>query len=322
MTGERASLVRQLFGCLAALLSRRLATPVRSNLIFRYSGIRNTALCLALTLLSGALLAQAPASAPAQNPAPAPAASGAKKPAEPDYPDPRSLSIEVFYWLTVPGTGPDVRGGTVATGYSSIFGLGKDKPGPGVDIRFPITRTGELRFEGFLSKGDGSQTAPRDTTLFGNGFTKGDYLATQYQITSGKLYLDDLLYPYKFPVSKFRLKSLWAVRYLVVKNTIDAPLNTSETTATGNRQVVLPEFGIAAEYALAPHLLLRVEGSGFGIPKRSYVWDGAAIASYRHGQWTLEGGFKALGFKTSPYKDEYVKDFLQGGFVGIRYNWK
>jgi hypothetical protein len=299
-------------------------------LIFRYSGIRNPGLCLTLTLLSGTLLAQEGAGNPAQSPAPAPApasqsptgATQSKKPAEPDYPDPRTLSIGVFYWLTLPGTGPDVRGGIQATGYSSLFDLGKDKPGPAVDIRFPITRTGELRFEGFLSKGTGSQLAPLDTTLFGNLFSKGDYLATQYQITSGKLYLDDLLYPFKFPVSKFRLKSLWALRYLVAKSTIDGPLNVNDTTATGNRQIILPEFGIAAEYALLPHLLLRVEGSGFGIPRKSYVWDGAATVSYRLRQWSVEGGFKALGFKTTPNKDEYVGDILQGGFVGIRYNWK
>jgi hypothetical protein len=291
-------------------------------LIFRYSGIRIPFICLGLTLLSGAMAAQEPSGTAPQTAAPA--ASGAKKPAEPDYPEPRTLSIQLFYWLTVPGNGPDVRGGKLATGYSSLFGLGKDKPGPGLEIRLPITRTGELRFEGFLNKGDGSQKAPLDTTLFGTSFSKGDYLATQYQITSGKLYLDDLLYPYKFPVSKFRLKSLWAIRYLRAKSTIDAPLSTANatTTASANRQIILPELGLAAEYALTPHLLLRVDGSGFGIPHKSLIWDGAATASYRRGQWSVEGGFKALGFKTSPNKDEYVAGILQGGFVGIRYYWK
>lgn len=267
--------------------------------------------------------------ASAQEPAPAtnttaPSQTGKKAPAEPDYPDPRGLSIELFYWLTVPDVGPDIQSGKQATGYSSLFALGKHKAAPGVDIRLPITRTGELRLEGFLDKGTGSQIAARDTTIFGTSFSKGDYLSTQYQIQTAKLYLDDLLYPYKFPVSRLRFKSLWAVRYLRAKATVDAPLSTAATSTTGtsNRQIILPEFGIAAEYALTPHVLLRVDGSGFGLPHKSFVWDGNATVSYRHGQWSVEGGYKALGFKTTPNKDEFVNDILQGGFVGIRYNWK
>jgi hypothetical protein len=297
-------------------------------LIFRNTRVRVPALCLSLTLFSGFITAQQQPADPAQATTPAqqttPAPNGAKKPAEPDYPDPRSLSVELFYWQTVPGSGPDIQAGKLATGYSSLFGLGKSKPAPGIDVRLPITRTGELRFEGFLNKGTGNQKAPLDTTVFGTSFATGDYLSTQYQITTGKLYLDDLLHPYKFPVSKFRLKSLWAIRYLKVKSTIDAPLSTSTslTTGTGSQQIFLPEFGIAAEYALARHVLLRVDGSGFGLPKKSYVWDGNATVSYRHGQWSVEGGFKALGFRTSPAKEVYVRDILQGGFVGIRYNWK
>lgn len=261
--------------------------------------------------------------------APAPqATANAQQPAkaapEPDYPDPRSLQIGLFYWQTVPGVGPDIRGGVAATGYSSIYGLGKDKPAEGAVITYPVTRTGTLGIEAFVDKGTGNQFAPKDTTIFGNSFVKNDSLSTQYQITTAKLYLDDLLYPHKFPVSKLRFKSLWAVRYLKAQATVDAPLSnsTTGTTGTGNRQLVLPEFGAAMEYALAKHVLFRVEASGFGIPKKSYIWDGAATVSYRRGQVTVEGGFKGLGFKTSPAKDEYIPFQIYGGFVGVRYNWK
>lgn len=258
-----------------------------------------------------------------QTPAPA-APQTAKAAPEPDYPDPRSLQIGLFYWQTVPGTGPDIRGGVAATGYSSIYAIGKDKPAEGVVVTYPVTRTGILGFEGFVDKGTGSQFAPKDTTIFGNSFVKNDYLSTQYQITTGKLYLDDLLYPHKFPVSRLRFKSLWAVRYLKAQATVDAPLSnsTSGTTGTGNRQIVLPEFGAAMEYALAKHVLFRVEASGFGIPKKSYIWDGAATVAYRRGQITVEGGFKGLGFKSSPAKDEYIPFQIYGGFVGVRYNFR
>jgi len=294
--------------------------PVRSNLILRSRGIRVPALCLSLILLPCFLTAQEPA----RTQPPAAAQPAGQQPPEPDYPDPRTLSIELFYWLTAPGTGPDIRGGKQATGYSSLFAIGKDKPGPGVDISYPVTRTGVLHFDGFQTKGDGNRIATLDTTLFGTSFSKGDYLSSQYQIVSGRLYLDDLLYPHKFPVARLRFKSIWAIRYLRAKATIDAPLSTvtTGTTASSNRQVILPEFGVAAEYAIAPHVLFRVDGSGFGIPHKSLIWDSAATLSYRRGQWSLEGGFKALGFKTSPNKDEYIRGILYGGFAGIRYNWK
>lgn len=300
--------------------------PMRSNLILRFPNTLVSTLAFAAVTAS-ALLAQQGA-APAQ-PTPAPQQPVPAKPVPareekakvPDYPDPRTLTIGAFYWLTVPTNGPDVLGGKTATAYGNVFGTGKDKPGPGVEASLPITRTGELKFEAFELKGVGNQTLTKDTAPFANQFTKADYLATSHTILGGRLYLDDLLKPYKFPVAKFRLKSLWAVRYLVAKNTIDAPKNTNETTATGNRQVVLPEFGLAAEYALAPHVLFRAEGSGFGIPHGSYVWDGAAMVSVRRKKLEIVGGFKALGFKTTPNKDYFVRDMISGGFVGLRYHW-
>ena len=118
-----------------------------------------------------------------------------------------------------------------------------------------ITRTGEIKFEGWTLKGDGNQTATQTLDIFGTTINPGDYLATQYQIKAGKIYLDDLLWPYKFPVSRFRLKSLWEVQWISVSTTIDAPLvvatedssgNITTETATGSRQVILPTFGLAA----------------------------------------------------------------------------
>ena len=282
----------------------------------------------ALTFATGLHAQQATAQAPASTPTAAPAPKAAQVPAKeekskvPDYPDPRTLTIGAFYWQPVPTNGPDILGGKTATAYGSVFGTGKDKAGPMVEASYPITRTGELKFEGFELKGVGNQTITKDTAPFATQFTKADYLATSHSIVSGKLYLDDLLHPYKFPVSRFRIKSLWALRYLVAKNSIDAPLNKNESSATGNRQVVLPELGIAAEYALSPHVLFRAEGSGFGIPKGSYVWDGAATVAYRRGSLEFVGGYKALGFKTTPSKDFFERDLISGGFAGIRYHWK
>jgi hypothetical protein len=157
-----------------------------------------------------------------QTPAPqatsqAPAPAGPK---QPDYPDPRTLTIGVWYWLTIPGNGPNIVGGLGATGYETLDSLGADHRTPAIEVSYPITRTGVLHFEGFESKGDGTQYAPSDTTVFATAFNKNDFLATQYQIKAGKLYLEDLLYPFKFPVAKFRLRSLWEVQYIGISSTV------------------------------------------------------------------------------------------------------
>jgi hypothetical protein len=295
-----------------------------------------SAFCITLFILTPYARAQqqpAPAPAPASPPPAAttpPASTTARKPAAPDYLDPRTLTIGISYWLTIPGTGPDLREGKAGTAFGTVDGLGGDHKTPGAEISYPITRTGVLRFEAFLSKGDGTQTAPQDTNPFGTTFNKGDLLVNQYQVTALKLYLDDLLYPFKFPAARFRLKSLWEVQYIAIKSTIDAPLkplsqdssgNVISTTASGSRNVIFPTFGVAAEYDLAPHLMFRVGGSGFGLPHRAGIWDAEATISYRHGHIEAIGGAKALHVKTSPQKDEYVSDTLDGGFVGLRWHF-
>jgi hypothetical protein len=289
--------------------------------------------CLLLfPLTAAAQNAQTPAQAPPPPPTlppppPLPPAPNTKS-SLPDYPDPRTFTIGAFYWMTLPVVSPDLRGGSQALYYyQTIYNLGDVRPStPGIEISFPITRTGELHFEYFRAKGDGNQTAPSDLYLFGTGFNQGDSLATNYKIQVSKLYLDDLLFPHKFPVAKFRLKSLWEVQYVHTNTTIDdltyAAANAgAPNTAIGTKQIFLPTFGIAAEYAPAPHLLLRVDSSGFGIPHKSAIWDAEATISYRIGSWEIRGGGKTFHFKTTPNSDQYLSDTLVGAFVGLRWHW-
>lgn len=292
-------------------------------------------ICLVALLFPAVLVAQdPPVAAPqagettprAQTPLPPP-----KKSTVPDYPDPRTLTIGAFFWLTLPAPQPNLIGGEAATGYSTLDGLGKQHPtSEGLDISYPITRTGELHLEAFEAKGDGTQIAPAATTLFSTGYNKGDFLSTQYQIQGAKLYLDDLLHPFKFPVEKFRLKSLWEVQYVGIQTTIDAPLKTTSTSTgtvvsnavSGTRQVVLPTFGIAAEYALRPHVLLRAAATGFGIPHHADLWDAEGTVSWRRSKtWEVKAGYKIMYFKSSPKRDEYNTDTLSGVFVGLRYHF-
>jgi hypothetical protein len=262
---------------------------------------------------------------PAPTPAPAPPAS-AQAPGKPvpDYPDPRTLTIGAFYWMTRPVTPFNVYTGKQAFDNETLHDLGKPKQNtPGIQISLPITRTGTLNFEIFETKGDGNQNAPAALDLFGQTFNQGDNLASQYQITASKLYLDDLLFPHKFPVAKFRLKSLWEVQYIHMKTTIDAPLLalTAPETVVGTKQLLLPTFGLAAEYAIAPHVLLRADGSGFGIPHKSDIWDASGTISYRHGAWEIFVGGKIFHFKTSPNSVEYLSDTFAGAFGGLRWHW-
>jgi hypothetical protein len=264
---------------------------------------------------------------PAASTRPAPAQA---QTAVPDYPDPRTLTIGAFYWIPAPGKEPSYYGGSQAPDYETLTNWGKPHNIPGIEVVFPITRTGELHFEYFRGKGDGNQnTSVPNLDVFGAGYVQGNYLATQYQFQSAKLYLDDLLFPHKFPVAKFRLKSLWEVEWVSIKGTIDAPIvdatlaaeDLAADSANASRQIILPTFGLAVEYALSPHILLRATLSGFGIPHHSDLADAEATISYRHGMWELRGGGKALHFKSSPNTDEYVAATVVGAFVGVRWHW-
>ena len=270
---------------------------------------------MALALPSAGLLAQnqtPPPTTPQTAPQTAPA---------PDYPDPRSLTVGIFYWATGPGTNPGVFGGRQAVDFATLPDLGKPHRSPGAEISLPISRTGSLHLEYFQTKGDANQTLTTAPDLFTTQFATGDLVATQFQIRSAKFYLDDLLFPHKFPVSRFRLKSLWGVQYVKDYAIIDKP-GATVTTGTGTKQVILPSIGIAAEYAIAPHVLFRIDGSGFGLYHKADLWDASATLSWRRGHVEILGGGKAFHFKTSPNNDEYLTATLTGGFIGVRYHWR
>src|SRR5580658_8299316 len=162
---------------------------------------------------------QPPATTAAQTPAPAqsPQPATPQRPV-PDYPDPRTFMIGAFYWFTGPGQETSYYGGSQATDYETLTDWGRAKRTPGLEVSLPITRTGELKAEYFRTQGDGNQTDNvTQLDIFGTQYTQGTLLATQYKIQSVTLYLDDLLFPHKFPVAKFRVKALYEVEYVQIK---------------------------------------------------------------------------------------------------------
>ena len=257
--------------------------------------------------------------------APAPPAPPAPANNVPDYPDPRTLTFGAFYWVTGPGTDPGIFGGNQATTYSTLKDIGRPHRTPGFELFFPISRTGEIHVEVMRTSGTGNQTAPANTILFQTPFSRGDYLASNYRISQGKLYLDDLLFPHKFPVAKFRLKALYEFSYTSIRSTVDAPISDAAGTGAGpaqaTRSIFYPEVGIAAEYAVAPHVLLRASIGGFTFPGKAVISDGEATIGVRRGFLEVRGGVKYLHFKTSPKTDDYLKGTLTGAFVDLRIHY-
>jgi hypothetical protein len=271
---------------------------------------------------------QPPAAPAAQTTAPSPQPVTPAKPAGPDYPDPRTFMIGIFYWFTGPGKETSFYGGSQALDYETLTDWGRAKRTPGLELSLPVTRTGELHAEYFRTQGNGNQTNTTEVDLFGTAYAPGNYLSTGYKIQSVKLYLDDLLFPHKFPVARFRLKALYGVEYVQVKGVVDEPTQEGTLDALGetslgtmSKQVIYPDFGISAEYALTPHILFRGGASGFAIPGKSVLWDAEATLAYRHNSWEIRGGGKAFHVKTSPNSVEYSSTTLAGAFVGLRYHW-
>ncbi len=280
--------------------------------------IRVFPLAVALTALP--VMAQVTPETSAPNAA---QAAPAQKTRVPDYPEPRTFTIGLFYWLSA-GTQPSLYSGHKATDDETLQNLGKSKKTPGIELSIPITRTGEIKFEYSRTQGDGNQTAPAALNIVDTSIARGDYLATQYKMQRAKVSFEDLLFPHKFPVAKFRLKSLWGAQLVHIRNTVDAPLVDAtgvKETASGSKEVMLPTLGMAAEYALTPHILLRADGSGFGLYHKADIWDANAIISFRKGPVEVLGGARALHFKTSPNTVEFETATFTGAFAGLRWHW-
>jgi hypothetical protein len=259
-----------------------------------------------------------------QAPAAAPASPAA--PTAPDYPEPRTFTFGLSYGFNGNslGTQTGIFGGKTAPDFETIPNLGKPKNSEGFYASLPITRTGELKVEGFLYKGTGSQTvvgAP-DPYDAGAPFTSGDYLATQYQIKNVKLYLDDLLFPHKFPVAKLRFKSLWGVEYVGIHNNEVSNQDVSPVIADNTSNLIYPILGLAMEYQLSKHVLVRLATDGFAFPHKAVLGEGEGSISYRRKSLEILAGEKYFHFKTSPNTTTYVKGTIVGAFVGVRWHFQ
>jgi hypothetical protein len=248
---------------------------------------------------------------------------------EPDYTDRRSFFLGITGLQVLENDGPDIHGGLSAAQdgvYRSLLGIGKPaRFAFEGDAGVPITRTGMLYADFETIHGDRTQILQDSPFLDAVQFNKGDVMQSTFKITTGRVHLDDLLFPHKFPVARLRFKSIWGLRYISAKQTVSSPTEDDAagvpgtSFSTDGKYIFYPEFGLGMEYAPSKHSLFHVEGEGFAFPHHSVMTEGNATFSYRRGNLELLTGVKALHFKTSPQKDQYMVGTWVTPFVGFRW---
>lgn len=271
-----------------------------------------------------------PASQPAvpqaaPNTAPVAAASKA-----PDYPDPRTVVFGVYGLYSVAGN-PNIIGGVAATNaatYESLYGIGPSyRIVPQFEAGMPITRTGMLYVDFERFHGWANQTLTRASYIDDYSFNPADQISSTYHVITMRIYLDDLLFPEKFPVPRLRFHSIWGLRYISLTDTVDSPTEDAvaglpgSSFQLGTNYIMLPEFGLAMEYAVTKHVLFRVDGAGFGIPHHSDLDETSATLSMRKNNLEVLMGVKTLHFKTTPQKEEYEVGTFITPFIGLRWHF-
>jgi hypothetical protein len=273
---------------------------------------------------------QTPADAPQQQST----SGGAQKPAPAAAPETplntsdAQLSLQLFYWLN--SSQPNLRGGAANVGPypGNLDYPGKPKRIPGGLLSVPAGRNNTLRISYFRVQGNGNTTVNSNLTLFNTDYSPGDYLVSSYTLQNVKISYDYLSFPFPADPARFRLKTLWEVQYTTIKSSLDAPLKTVATDASGNaipntaagaRRLVYPTFGLAMEKAFTPQFRLEAKASGFAFPHHATVWDAEASAVFRTGRFEVSAGVKAFHFKTSPQNAQYLVATFPGAFVAVRY---
>ena len=265
----------------------------------------------------------------AQTPAPATTSAPASTTKVPDYPDPRSFFIGIYGLYGVNYSGPDIRGGKAAgTTFESLYGIGQPyRYTLEGEAGIPVTRTGMLYADFERYHGDGSQVLTKGTFLNSVNFAAGDQIQSKYHMLTGRLYLDDLLYPHKFPVARLRFRSIWGIRYI---NATTSQISPTEDDVSGTPgasfglgtyNIFYPEFGLGMEYAIAPHVLFKTDAEGFAFPHKAVMYEGNATLSVRRKNLEFMVGVKTLHFKTNPQKENYVIGDFVTPFVGLRWHF-
>jgi len=262
--------------------------------------------------------------APAQTAPPPPAAPKPATKAPSGFEDFESFwSVGVFYWR--PDRKPVLRGGLASTDPNSQ-GLdfpGKPRQTPGILITLPTGHSNRVEISAFQTKGSGSLVAPIAQTYFGQGFNSGDRLTASYNIRNIKATWNYLSYPYPALDARFRVKTLWEVQYVGLSPVITGPqvdLTVPAPQASGKMTIILPTLGLGVELVPSPkHFRFEARATGMAFPGRAALADAEANAVFRLGKLEVFGGGKFFYFRSSPKKEQFMRDRLFGPVAGVRW---
>lgn len=258
----------------------------------------------------------------------------------PKYPDVRlpgeyGFYLGLFGWLPQeqPTFNKGRNSGIVDNSY--IVMQGKPKLADGGEFGLALGLHNMLRFSYFQSRASGDYTAPVDTVAFGQIYTAGTLVSTDYNIQNLKLSFDYLTWPYPVESRRFRLKTLWQVQYTSAKAGFDAPLlplvdangnplidvngNPISYAATETKWFITPTLGLSATEYITPNIRFEASADGFAIPHHSTLYEGESTINVRVSHFEVRGGAKLFHFNTSTNQDFYMKGTLASVFFGIRW---
>jgi hypothetical protein len=197
-----------------------------------------------------------------------------------------------------------------------------------------LHNTLKFMYNDFRATGD--YTSPIVVTAWTQTYSGGTYVSTLYHVQNAKLSYEYLTWPYPVGSRKIRLKTLWQVQFTNVSTRFDSPLDYYDSngnliidpttgqpvdlTGAGTKHIISPEFGLGFSYYPSRHVRIEMEGTGFGLPHRYYIWDGDIAVSYRvMNHFEVRAGGRGMGFKTSTDSDVFIKGNFLSAFIGIRW---
>ncbi len=258
----------------------------------------------------------------------------------PKYPDVR-LPGEYGFYLGITGWLPQQQpafnkgrnSGIVDNSYITM--QGKPKLADGAEFGLALGLHNMLRFSYFQTRASGDYTTPVDTVAFGQIYTAGTLVSTDYLIQNLKLSFDYLTWPYPVESRRFRLKTLWQVQYTSARAGFDAPLlplvdangnplidangNPISYAATETKWFITPTLGLSATEYITPNIRFEASADGFAIPHHSTLYEGESTINIRVSHFEVRGGAKLFHFNTSTSQDFYMKGTLASVFFGVRW---
>jgi hypothetical protein len=285
-----------------------------------------------------------------QTPVPPPAQDQPTTPhsliAQPPPPPPKVPDVrrpgETGFWVDaegwIPKQQPFQNGGRSAPVDSNSNYLtlqGKPKFAEVFEAGMAVGLHNTLKLTLMNFKADGDFTTPIVVTAWGQTYSGGTYISTNYHVQRAQLSYEFLTWPYPVGSRKFRLKTLWQVQITNVNTVFDSPLDYYDSngnlildasgepinlSGAGSKHIISPEFGLGFSYYPSRHVRFEFNGSGFGFPHRYSIWDGDASLNIRVlNHLELRLGARGMGFKTSTNGDYYIKGNYFAPFAGIRW---